>query len=123
MNTIDNPFLASLGAYPPATVRLKMCSGNSGATPSGGLDPQSISVVPWQPGTPPGLLIPVQWQVTDIFFRVETPASAGNTTLTIQRSTGTGAFASVNNINDTPVVIAANAHEPATRPRRLIIRS
>jgi hypothetical protein len=106
--TIDNPFSAPPGSYPPATVRWKYFSTTA---PAG----QDIWVVPFQPGTPLGVLVPTVWQVSDIFFRVENVGSS-NSTLQIQRSTGTGGFSSVNNINDTPVVILAGNHEALLRP-------
>jgi hypothetical protein len=104
--TIDNPFAAPLGSYPPATVRWKYFSTTAG---------QDIWVVPWQPGTPLGVLVPIVWQVSDIFFRVEN-AGSSNSTVQIQRSVGSGGFSSVNNINDTPVVITAGNHESLIRP-------
>lgn len=95
------------------TVRLKMSSAST--TPTGGIDAQSVSVVPWAPGTPTGVLTPIAWNVTDIFFRVE-GAGAGTTSLTIQRSTSHGLFVVVNNINATPVQIVAGLYEPTIRP-------
>ncbi len=52
------------GVYPPASVRWAYFSAT---VPAGA----GLFVVPWQPGTPPGVLVPISWLVTDIFLRVE----------------------------------------------------
>jgi hypothetical protein len=109
MNTIDNPFLVPLGTYPPATVRWSYFSTT---VPTG----VGVWVVPWQPGTPPGVVIPISWYVTDIFVRLENAASVGNTTVVVNRYTGTGPFVSSSVINTVPVTIVAGANEPTTRP-------
>lgn len=109
VGTIDNPFLTPPGSYPPATVRWLYNSTN---VPVG----FGEWVVPWQPGTPLGLLVPIVWQLTDVFFRVENAASVGNTTLSVARYTGTGAFATTNFLNDTPIVIPAGQNECIGRP-------
>jgi hypothetical protein len=109
MNTIDNPFLSPPGAYAPTTVGWEYFS--SEMTPGA-----AIFVVPWQPGTPSGILVPVQWKITDIFFRQETASSSAASTLQIQRYTGTSSFSPTNNINDTNIVIPTNANECMGRP-------
>jgi hypothetical protein len=103
------PYLTPVGVYPPSTVRWFY---SSVTVPAG----VSVWTVPWQPGTPPGVLIPIQWLVTDIFFRVENAASSGNTTLVVSRSTSTGVYLPVNNINDAPIVIPAGQYEAPGRP-------
>jgi hypothetical protein len=102
------PFQAPPGTYPPTTV---VWRATLVTVPAG----QPIFVVPWGPATAVGVLNVVPWYVTDIFFRLENAGST-QSTLQIQRYTGTGAFVASNNINDTAIVIPANAHEPAIRP-------
>lgn len=109
VKTIDSPFLVPPGTYPPTTVRW---TASFSTIPPGAV----VWRVPFQPGTPSGLLVPIAWTITDIWFRVETPSAAAQSTLQIQRSTGDGAFASVNLINTTPTIIPANAYEPTLQP-------
>jgi hypothetical protein len=111
IHTIDNPFLAPPGTYPPSTQYWDYFSSETTPGPA-------VFTVPWQPGTPLGLLIPVQWSVSDIFFRQEAPGTT-NSTLTITRYTGTGAFVTTNNINDVPVIIPAGSFESTGRPYTL----
>jgi hypothetical protein len=108
--TIDNPFAAPPGSYPPATTRWYYFCDTS--TP----DVNPSWRVPFQPGTPLGILVPIVWQVSDIFFRQE-QAGSSNSTLRIQRYTGNAAFSAPTNlINDTPVVILAGAYEQSISP-------
>lgn len=111
MNTIDNPFLAPPGTYPPASVRWDYLSNT---VPAG----TAFFVVPPQPGTPLGLEIPVVWTVANLFFRVETPGTT-NTTIQFARYTGTGAFAVSNLLNAAPVIIPAGSYESVGRPYTL----
>lgn len=97
------------GVYPPASVRWVYFSTT---IPPG----VATWVVPWQPGTPPGVLVPISWLVTDIFFRVENASSSAISTLTIQRSTSAGPFVAVNNINDVPITIPIGLNEAVGRP-------
>jgi hypothetical protein len=108
MNTQDFGFLVKAGTYPPTTV---IWRATLVTVPPG----QPIFIVPWGPGTAVGVLSVVPWYVTDIFFRLENVGSI-QSTLQIQRYTGTGPFVATNNINDTAVVIPANANEPVIRP-------
>jgi hypothetical protein len=111
MNTIDNPFLVPLGTYPPATTSWDyFCDTVSP-------DEAVTFAVPYQPGTPLGLLIPVKWSVTDIFFRQET-AGSSNSTLQITRSTVPGPFSffTTTNINDVPIIIPSGQNECIGRP-------
>lgn len=103
------PNLVPPGVYPPASVRWAYFSAT---VPAGA----GLFVVPWQPGTPPGVLVPISWLVTDIFLRVENVSSSAISTVQIQRSTSTGAFVAVNNINDVPVTIPIGLHECVGRP-------
>jgi hypothetical protein len=102
------PYLAPVGTFPPATVGWLT---NFVTVPTGFAE----MVVPWQPGTPPGILVPITWAVSDIFFRVENPASSGVSSLQISRSTGTGPFTLANYIN-LPIDIPAGANEAPGRP-------
>ncbi len=97
------------GVFPPASYRWTY---GSTTVPAG----QSIHTVAWQPGTPPGILVPISWLITDIFFRTETASGSGVSTLQIQRSTSTGPFVSVNNINDVPINIPLGLNECVGRP-------
>lgn len=109
IKTLDNPFLAEPGAYPPTTVRWSV---QFNTIPPG----LAVYRVPFQPGTPGGLLVPIQWTITDIWFRVETPSASAQSTLQIQRSIGNGAFSSVGVINSSPTIIPANGYEPTLQP-------
>jgi len=111
VNTIDNPFLAPPGTYPPATVRWDYASNTA---PAG----FASFVVPLQPGTPLGLEIPVVWTVANLFFRIETVGTT-NTTIQFARYTGTGAFATTNLLNATPIIIPAGSYESVGRPYTL----
>ena len=97
------------GVYPPASYNWVY---GSSTVPAG----QSIHTVKWQPGTPPGILVPIQWLITDIFFRTETASSAGASTLQITRSTSAGPFVAMNNINDVVVTIPINLNQNVGRP-------
>ena len=97
------------GVYPPATVRWVYFSTT---VPPGA----ATWVVPWQPGTPPGVLVPISWLVTDIFFRVENVSSSAISTLQIERSTSPGPFVAVNYINDVPITIPIGENEAVGRP-------
>jgi hypothetical protein len=112
VSTLDSPFLAPPGSYPPATVIWDYASTT---VPTGFAE----FIVPPQPGTPLGIEIPIVWSLSSIFFRTNTPASAGNTTLQIQRSTSSGAFSSANNLNDVPIIIPAGSFESIGRPYTL----
>jgi hypothetical protein len=109
VNSIDKPFAAPPGAYPPAT---QTWIYTSTTVPPG----FGEFIVGWQPGTPLGILVPVQWQVSDILFRVENTSSVGNSTVQIARYTGVDGFSTTNFLNDTPIVILPNKHECTGRP-------
>lgn len=102
------PYLAPVGTFPPATVAWL----SSYVTVPAGF---SEFVVPWLPGTPLGALVPITWQVSDIFFRVENVGTT-NSTVQITRSTSTGPYVAVNYINDTPIVIPSGLNEAPGRP-------
>jgi hypothetical protein len=102
------PYLAPVGTFPPATVGWLT---NYVTVPTGFAE----FVVPWQPGTPPGVLIPITWAVTDIFFRLENPSTSGSNFVQITRSITTGPFVVNNDIN-LPITIPAGANEAAGRP-------
>lgn len=97
------------GVFPPASIRWKYYSV---ATPPS----TDEFVVPWQPGTPSGVLVPCSWLVTDIFFRIENPSGSAQSTLQIARYTGTGGFSISNYVNDVAVVIPATLNECVGRP-------
>src|ERR1700678_314388 len=102
------PYLAPVGTFPPATIGWLT---NYVTSPTGFAE----MVVPWQPGTPPGVLVPITWAVTDIFFRVENPASSGNSSVQISRSTGIGPFSLANYVNN-PILIPAGLKKAPGRP-------
>ena len=97
------------GVFPPASLRWKYFSTY---VPAG----TDTFVVPWTPGTPPGILVPCSWLVTDIFFRVENASASAQSTLQIARYTGTAGFAEQNFINDVSIVIPATLNECVGRP-------
>ena len=103
------PYLDALPASPAAT-----CGwlANFVTVPTG----FSEFIVPGAPGVPLGSIVPVQWAITDIFFRIENPSSSGNNTLQIARYTGTGAFTVTNFVNDVQIIIPPNVHEAPGRP-------
>lgn len=111
MNTLDDPFLAPPGSYPPATVRWMY---NSTTVPAG----LAEWIVPSQPGTPLGIEIPIVWSLTQVFFRVENPGTT-NSTLQFARYTGTSGFSTTNFLNDVPIIITPGAHESIGRPYTL----
>ena len=88
---------------------LKMCSADF--TPPGlGIDIGGLVIIPFDPEEA-GAKIPITWYVTDIIFRIETPASAGLTSLKIQRYVGTGTFTNTGYLNTTSLDIAVGAYE------------
>ena len=111
MNTIDNPFAAPPGTYPPASVSWVF---NSTTVPAG----FGEWIVPPQPGTPLGLVIPIVWTVANLFFRVETPGTTAST-IQFQRYTGTMGFSLTNVLNAVPVIIPAGAYESSGQPYTL----
>ncbi len=84
-------------------------------TPAGtGIYLGGLAIVPYD-ASEPGL-VSIAWTVVDIVFRMESAASSGSTSLQIQHSTGTGAFANVGYLNTQPVSIPAASYEPTVRP-------
>lgn len=107
MQSLDNPFASPPGSYPPATTKWNFTS----TTVPAGFGQYVVSP---QPGTPLGTFIPITWQITSVFFRVETPSASANTTLQIARCIGTEDFSVTNYINTTPIVILPNTNEVLT---------
>lgn len=101
---------------PPTLRAYQLWMYDSRITPAGtGIDLGSVKRLLFNPLTA-APFAPISWTVTDIFARVEGPSAGGNISLTIVRSTGTGVFSAVNNINDTPVLIPAGAFEQLSEP-------
>ncbi len=115
------PYLAPLGAYPPASLFPVMCTADF--TPVAGPDPGSYIIIPEQPGTYTGgeNFTPATWQVTNIWWVCQVPSSSVPNTVTIERCirgalAGSGPFTVSNAINSTPVTIYPGQNVQSIQP-------
>lgn len=115
------PYLAPLGAFPPASIFPVMCTADF--TPVAGFDPGSYIIIPEQPGTYTGgaNFTPATWQITNIWWVCQTASTDVPNTVTIERCiggalTGSGPFTVSNVINATPVSIAVGQNVQSIQP-------
>jgi hypothetical protein len=73
-----------------------------------GADAQGERRVKYDPDEPG---VAITWTVSEIFFRLQTAANPGTTSLKIQRSTGPGPFVNTGYLNATSVDIPAGANQ------------
>jgi hypothetical protein len=96
-------------------VRLKLSS--SGYDPSGtGLDPSSVTVIPWSPVDD---VTVITWTIADVFTRCETPGGS-TSTVRIPYYSGTGDFSATGYVDASGVNLGAGVNE-SSRPASLAL--
>ncbi len=96
-------------------VRLKLSSSNYDPSATG-IDPGSVTVVPWSPLDD---VTVVQWTVSDIFTRCETPGST-TSTVRVPYYSGTGDFSVTGYVDSAGVNLGAGVNE-SSRPAGLAL--